>query len=182
MSSRGTNIIRSYDRVGWLVIFFHTLSLSLSLSISSHLTRSTWRAWAFVAFHYVADAIFLKSMPHNTHRCQIKRFWHRSRDVRELAPLCTQTHMYKQINKTNYTSLSLSQTSVFLLPRSSPSPTQVFFIAWVNLAPEQSRWSRLGHQVSNGGASMPNASQVNLAHVLAYIAHFCTPSVPKFLS
>ena len=167
MSSRGTNIIRSYDRVGWLVIFFH--SLSLSLSLSSHLPRSTWRAWAFVAFHYVADAIFRKSMPHNTHRCQIKRFWHRSRDVRELAPLCTQTHMYKQINQTNYTSLSLSQTSVFLLPQSSLSPTQCFFIAWVNLAPEQSRWSRLGHQVSNGGASMPNASQVNLARVLAYI-------------
>ena len=116
-------------------------------------------------------------------RCQIKRFWHRSRDVRELAPLCTQTHMYKQINQTNYTSLSLSQTSVFLLPQSSLSlPRSGFFIAWVNLAPEQSRWSRLGHQVSNGGASMPNASQVNLAHVLAYIAHFCTPSVPKFLS
>ena len=27
----------------------------------------------------------------------------------------------------------------------------------------------MGHQVSNGGASMPNASQVNLARVLAYI-------------
>ena len=108
-------------------------------------------------------------MPHNTHRCQIKRFWHRSRDVRELALLCTQTHMYKQINQTNYTSLSLSQTSAFLLPQSSISPTRCFLIAWVNLAPEQSRWSRLGHQVSNGGASMPNASQVNLACVLAYI-------------
>ena len=124
MSSRGTNIIRSYDRVGWLVIFFHSLSLSLSLSlsVSSHLTRRMWRAWEFVAFHYVADAIFRKSMPHNTHQCQIKRFWHRSRDVRELAPLCTQTHMYKQINQTNYTSLSLSQTSVFycLSPLSLP--------------------------------------------------------------
>ena len=180
MSSRGTNIIRSYDRVGWLVIFFH--SHSLSLFVSSHLTRSTWRAWAFVAFHYVADAIFRKSMPHNTHRCQIKRFWHRSRDVRELAPLCTQTHMYKQINQTNYTSLSLSQTSVFYCLSPLSLPRKCFFIAWVNLAPEQSRWSRLGHQVSNGGASMLNASQVNLAHVLAYIAHFCTPSVPKFLS
>ncbi len=61
----------------------------------------------------MADAIFRKSMPHNTHRYQIKRFWHRSRDVRELALLCTQTHMYKQINQTNYTSLSLSQTSLF---------------------------------------------------------------------
>ena len=163
------------------MIFFH--SLSLSLSLSSHLPRSTWRAWEFVAFHYVVDAIFRKSMPHNMHRCQIKRFWHCSRDVRELAPLYTQTHMYKQINQTNYTSLSLSQTSVFYcLSPLSLSPTQCFFIAWVNLAPEQSRWSRLGHQVSNGGASMPNASQVNLAHVLAYIAHFCTPSVPKFLS
>ena len=27
----------------------------------------------------------------------------------------------------------------------------------------------MGHQVSNGGASMPNASQVKLARVLAYI-------------
>ena len=27
VSSRGTSIIRSYDRVGWLVIFFHSLSL-----------------------------------------------------------------------------------------------------------------------------------------------------------
>ena len=113
MSSRGTNIIRSYDRVGWLVIFFHSLSLSLSY----HLPRSTWRAWAFVAFHYVADAIFRKSMPHNTHRCQIKRFWHHSRDVRELAPLCTQTHMYKQIIKPT--------------TPASPSPKQVFFIASV---------------------------------------------------
>ena len=180
MSSRGTNIIHSYDRVGWLVIFFH----SLCLSLSSHLPRSTWRAWEFVTFHYVADTIFLKSMPHNTHRCQIKRFWHRSRDVRELAPLCTQTHMYKQINQTNYTSLSLSQTRVFycLSPLSLSLPNKCFFIAWVNLALEQSRWSRLGHQVSNRGASMPNASQVNLAHVLAYIAHFCTPFVPTFLS
>ena len=29
MSSRGTNIIRSYDMVGWLVIFFHSPSLFL---------------------------------------------------------------------------------------------------------------------------------------------------------
>ena len=122
----------------------------------------------------MADAIFLKSMPHNMHRCQIKIFWHRSRDVRELAPLCTQTHMYKKINQTNYISLSLSQTSVFLLPQSSLSlPRKCFFIAWVNLAPEQSRWSRLGHQVTNGGASMPNASQVNLARVFAYIVEGC---------
>ena len=106
---------------------------------------------------------------HNTHRCQIKRFWHRSRDVRELAPLCTQTQMYKQINQTNYTSLSLSQTSVFYCLSPLPLPRKCFFIAWVKLAPEQSRWSRLGHQVINGGASMPNASQVNLARVLAYI-------------
>ena len=103
------------------------------------------RAWAFVAFHYVADAIFLKSMPHNTHRCQIKRFWHRSRCRRELAPLCTHTHMYKQINQTNYTILSLSQTSVFYCLSPLPLPRKCFFIAWVNLAPEQSRWSRLGH-------------------------------------
>ena len=74
----------------------------------------------------MADAIFRKSMPHNTHRCQIKRFWHRSRDVRELAPLCTQTHMYKQINQTNYTSLSLSQTSVFYCLGPLSLPRSVF--------------------------------------------------------
>ena len=152
MSLIGTSIIRSYDRVGWLVIFFH----SLSLSLSSHLPRSTWRAWAFVAFHYVADAIFRKSMPHNTHRCQIKRFWHRSRDVRELAPLCTQTHMYKQINQTNYTSLSLSQTSVFycLSPLSlSLSHTSVFSLReliWhqskVGDPDWGTRWAMEGHR------------------------------------
>ena len=108
-------------------------------------------------------------MPHNTHRCQIKRFWHGSSDVREFSQLCTQTHMYKQINQTSYTSLSLSQTSVFYCLSPLPLPRKCFFIAWVNLALEQSRWSGLGHQVSNGGASMPNASQVNLARVLAYI-------------
>ena len=80
------------------------------------------------------------------------------------------TYPHKKINQTNYTSLSLSQTSIFFIASVlSLSPTQVFFIAWVNLAPEQSRWSRLGHHVSNGGASMPNASQVNLARVLAYV-------------
>ena len=98
--------------------------------------------------------------------------WHRCAH----RPTC----INKSIKPTTPTSHSPKQ--VFLLPQSSLSPTQCFFIAWVNLAPEQSRWSRFGHQVRNGGASMPNASQVNLAHVLAYIAHFCTPSVSKFLS
>ena len=35
VSSRGTNIIRSYDRVGWLVIFFFSLSLFLSFCFLS---------------------------------------------------------------------------------------------------------------------------------------------------
>ena len=126
---------------------------SLSLSLSSHLPRSTWRAWAFVAFHYVADGIFLKSMPHNTHRCQIKRFWHRSRDVRELAPLCTQTHMYKQINQTNYTSLSLSQTSVFYCLSPLSPPCSVFSLReliWhrskVGDPDWGTRWAMEGHR------------------------------------
>ena len=117
----------------------------------------------------MADAIFRKSMPHNTHRCQIKRFWHRSRDVRELAPLCTQTHMYKQINQTNYTSLSLSQTSVFYCLSPLSLPRSVFSLRELIWHRRKVGDPRLGHQVSNGGASMPNASQVNLARILAYI-------------
>ena len=123
MSSRGTNIIRSYDRVGWLVIFFHSLSLSLSFC-SSHLTRSTWRAWAFVAFHYVVDAIFRKSMPHNTHRCQIKRFWY-PLAMWESWHRCA--HRPTCINKSNQLHQPLTlPNKCFLLPQSSLSHASVF--------------------------------------------------------
>ena len=123
MSSRGTNIIRSYDRVGWLVIFFHSLSLFLFPLIGlraheelGHLLPSTMWLMPYFAKVCHITRIDVKS----------KRFWHRSRDVRELAPLCTQTHMYKQINQTNYTSLSLSQTSVFYCLSPLSLPRSVF--------------------------------------------------------
>ena len=86
--------------------------------------------------------------------------WHRCAH----RPTC----INKSIKPTTPASHSPKQVFFYCLSPLS-LPRKCFFIAWVNLAPEQSRWSRLGHQVSNGGASMPNASQVNLARVLAYI-------------
>ena len=174
MSSRRTNIIRSYDRVGWLVIFFHSLSLSPLIYLGAreelgHLLPSTM--WPMPYFAKVCHIIRIdvKSKDFGT-ALAMWESWHRCAH----RPTC----INKSIKPTTPASHSPKQVFFYCLGPLS-LPRKCFFIAWVNLAPEQSRWSRLGHQVSNGGASMPNASQVNLAHVLAYIAHFCTPSVPN---
>ena len=161
------------------MIFFH--SLSLSLSVSSHLPRRTWRAWAFLPST-------MWPMPYFAKVCHIIRIDVKSKDFGTALAMWESWHrcahrptcINKSIKPT--TPASHSPKQVFFIASVLSLPRKCFFIAWVNLAPEQSRWSRLGHQVSNGGVSMPNASQVNLARVLAYIAHFCTPSVPKFLS
>ena len=115
-------------------------------------------------------------MPYFTKVCHIIRIDVKSKDFGTALAMWESWHrcahrptcINKSIKPTTPASHSSKQV-FFIASVLSLSPTQVFFIAWVNFAQEQSRWSRLGHQVSNGGASMPNASQVNLACVLAYI-------------
>ena len=108
--------------------------------------------------------------------CHIIRIDVKSKDFGTALVMRERWHRYahrptcinKSIKPTTPASHSPKQVFFYCLSPLS-LPHSVVFIVLVNVAPEQSRCSRLGHQVSNGGASMPNASQVNLARVLAYI-------------
>ena len=149
------------------MIFFHSLFLSLFLfpliylgvrEELGHLLPSTM--WPMPYFGKVCHIIRIdvKSKDFGT-ALAVWESWHCCAH----RPTC----INKSIKPT--TPASHSPKQVFFIASVLSLPRKCFFIAWVNLAPEQSRWSRLGHRVSNGGASMPNASQVNLARVLAHI-------------
>ena len=114
-------------------------------------------------------------MPYFAKVCHIIRIDVKSKDFGTALAMWESWHRYAHrpacINKSikPTTPASHSPKQVIFIASVLSLPHKCFFIVWVNLVPEQSRWSRLGHKVSNGAASIPNASQVNLAHVLAYI-------------